>query len=486
MEKFKSGFESLRKYECPEWYANAKFGIWSHWGPQSVPMYGDWYARKMYIEDSDAYLYHIRHYGHPSKFGYKDLCKLWKAENFCPEDLMKLYVEAGAKYFVAQATHHDNFFNFDSEVNRFNSVKVGPGKDICGMWKAAADKCGIPFGVTEHLSASYCWFAPNKGADSYGKYAGVPYDGNDPDYRDFYYDNADSYIKGAGPYELKQWYTHNKAFRNYWYLAMSEVIEKYQPDLLYSDGPLPFGNYGDNKPGDDDFQLGLDIVAKLYNASIEKYGENRAVYNQKDRRPEVYEIGILDIEKSQLEDIQPRVWQTDTCIGSWFYDVRETYKKPGHIIEMLVDIISKNGTMLLNILQKPDGSIDDQALYILEELKSWFKVCADGVYDTRPFRVFGEGDSRVIIDKFREDAVAWNSSDFRFTKKGNTLYAFMMRAPENRVAVVKSLLESEKVETVRLLGGGSLPFQQAFGTLTVKLPCKLPTKYTNCLAIQLK
>ena len=167
-KKFEASFESLRQYECPEWFQDAKFGIWSHWGPQSVPMYGDWYARNMYIEGSPQYKYHLRHYGHPSEFGYKDLVKLWKAEKFDAEALMELYYKAGARYFVGQAMHHDHFFNYDSDINRFCATKVGPMKDIIGEWKAAADKFGMPFGLTEHLGATFSWWRVNKGADAEG------------------------------------------------------------------------------------------------------------------------------------------------------------------------------------------------------------------------------------------------------------------------------------------------------------------------------
>ena len=171
-KNFEASFDSLRTYQCPDWFRNAKFGIWSHWGPQSVPMYGDWYARHMYVQGSDQYRYHVRHYGHPSTFGYKDICALWKAERFDPQALMSLYVKAGARYFVGQAMHHDNFFNYPSKLNRFNSMQVGPHKDICGMWKKAAEKHGLPFGLTEHLGASFFWWSTNKGADTWGPYKG--------------------------------------------------------------------------------------------------------------------------------------------------------------------------------------------------------------------------------------------------------------------------------------------------------------------------
>ena len=485
-KKFEASFESLREYQCPDWFRDAKFGIWSHWGPQSVPMYGDWYARNMYVQGSEQYLYHIRHYGHPSKFGYKDICALWKAEKFDPDALMDLYVKAGARYFVGQAMHHDHFFNYPSKLNRFNSMDVGPHKDICGLWKAAAEKHGLPFGLTEHLGASFSWWYTNKGHDTWGPYAGVPYDGNDPAYQDFYHANQEHVgVVKQGELDMPNWYTGNEKFREYWLAVMKELIDRYQPDLLYSDGGLPFALNLEADPSDPNYRLGLEAVSYLYNTSIAKYGENRAVYNQKDRRPEIYRIGVLDIEKSQLSDILPYPWQTDTCIGNWFYDVRQNFKRPGHIIEMLVDIISKNGTMLLNVLQRPDGSIDDEAVWILEELAKWFAVCSEGVYGTRPWRISSEGDTRTVIRGFTEEAADWTSSDYRFTKKGNTLYAFMMRAPENRTAVVKSLLPEERVVSVRLLGEGSVPFAQNFGTLTVKLPEKMPTEYTNCLAIEL-
>ncbi len=166
---FSPDWDSPGAFQCPDWFCDAKFGIWSHWGPQSVPMFGDWYARNMYIQGSPQYLYHLRHYGHPSRVGYKDICRLWKAEAFDPDELMVLYRRAGARYFVGQAMHHDHFFNFPSRLNRFNSVQVGPGKDICGLWKAASDRQGMPFGLTEHMGASFSWWRVNKWSDTHGQ-----------------------------------------------------------------------------------------------------------------------------------------------------------------------------------------------------------------------------------------------------------------------------------------------------------------------------
>lgn len=485
-QHFEPTFESLRGYAAPQWFRDAKFGVWSHWGPQSVPMFGDWYARNMYIEGTPQYEYHLRHYGHPSKFGYKDLCALWKAEKFDPEGLMDKYYKAGARYFMSQGTHHDHFFNYASDVNRMNSANVGPKKDILALWKQAADRRGMPFGISEHLGASFSWWRVNKGCDKYGKYAGVPYDGNDPAYRDFYYDNFEHGTDK--PEEAAPWYTSNPAFRAYWLRAVNEMIDRFTPDLLYTDGSLPFGNewWGEhaNDPiRDEDYAQGLSAVANLYNASMDKHGENRAVYLQKDRRPEIFSVGVLDIEKSQLPGIMPAPWHTDTCIGNWFYDVRHPYKRPEQIIEMLADIISKNGVMLLNVLQRPDGTIDEDAAFILDKLGEWFAVCGEAVYGTRPWRTFGEGDTRVKIEGFREDKTDWTRSDFRFTQKDGAVYTFMMGAVGGEPAVLRSFAD-KPVQSVQLLGCGDVPFAQSFGVLTVSLPDRLPCACANVLKIR--
>lgn len=475
---FQPTFESLRNFECPAWFRDAKLGIWSHWGAQSVPMYGDWYARNMYIEGSAQYRYHVRHFGHPSEFGYKDLVQRWKAEHFNPEELMNLYVAAGAKYFVAQAMHHDYFFNYDSRVHRWNSVQMGPRKNIVGLWQQAAKNHGLPFGLTEHLGNSFAWNAVNKGADREGPYAGIPYDGSDPQYEDLYLPNREHYRQG-GAWDV--WYSQNAWWHQRWFDIMKDLIDQHQPDLLYSDGALPFGE----KPGDS-HQAGLHIVAHLYNRSAARNdGVNHAVYTQKDRNRDVYSIGILDIERSQEPDINMEPWQTDTCPGDWFYDVRSVYKKPAHIIEILVDIVSKNGNLLLNVPQKPDGTIDAECRFLLQELAGWNKVCREGIFGTRPFQVFGEGPSSVIIDGFKEDRVTWSSSDFRFTQKGRTVYAFQMKWPENNTAVIESLAGAGRIKAVRLLGACEVAFEQPFGTLVVQLPDSKPTAYVNCLAIEL-
>ena len=468
---FEPTWESLRQYRCPEWFRDAKLGIWSHWGPQSVPMYGDWYAQHMYVEGSDQYRYHLRKYGHPSQFGYKDVIALWKAERFDPEALMRLYVDAGARYFVAQAAHHDNFHNWPSQHHRWNAVAIGPGKDIVGLWRDAARQHGLRFGLSEHMGASFSWSVANKGADVAGPWAGVPYDGHDPRFEDLYLPN-----RGAKGWQ-EEWYTSNSWWHERWFTYAKELVDVYQPDLLYSDGGVPFG------------EIGLHLIAHLYNISARLHaGHNEAVYTQKDRDPQVFAVGVLDIERSQLPEATPHVWQTDTCVGGWFYDYRATYKTPKQVAEILVDVVSKNGNLLLNIPQRPDGTIDDECRYILDRMAAWIAVNGDGIYGTRPWIHAAEGPSQVVIDRFREDPVQWTIEDFRFTTKGKTVYAFQMKWPEGGKTVIRSLAlgRTERVSSVTLLGHGDpLPFEQSGRGLAIDLPEEKPCEYVQCFGIEL-
>jgi alpha-L-fucosidase len=474
---FEPSIESLSGFQVPDWFRDAKLGIWAHWGPQSVPRFGDWYARHMYREGSDQYLYHLRTYGHPSRFGYKDLVKLWQAERFDPEELMDRYVAAGAKYFVAQAVHHDNFLNYDSALHRWNSAQVGPGRDIVAAWRDAAVARGLRFGLSEHLGASFSWFATNKGADENGPYKGVPYDGSDPSYEDLYLPNQEHHSKKLQPIQ-DPWYTTNPWWHRRWLDLVTEMIHTFQPDLLYSDGPLPFDS--------DEHAAGAQAVAHLYNTSAARHdGGNQAVYTQKTRDERLVQIGVFDVERSQEPDIRPRPWQTDTCVGGWFYDVRARYKTAGHVLEILVDVVAKNGNLLLNILQQPDGSIDDECRFLLEQMGRWIAVCGEGIFGTRPFRVFGEGPSHVVIDHFREDQVQWSSEDIRFTQRGDVVYAFLMRWPTDRSALIRTFTSFDRARSVRLLGHGDVRWEHSMDGLRVDLPEVGPAGELNCLAIQL-
>jgi alpha-L-fucosidase len=494
---FQGNFESLRTFQCPDWFKDAKFGIWAAWGPQSVPMYGDWYARNMYVEGSDQYNYHCRKYGHPSEFGYKDIISQWKAEKFDPEGLMKLFVEAGAQYFAVQAMHHDNFDNFDSKYQpRFNSVVMGPKRDIVGEWQVVAKKYGLPFGISEHLAASYGWFASSKGCDVKGKYKGVPYDGNDPEYGDLYYEGNNGYdIWRDG------WITKNEEFHKHWFLRIKDLIDKYKPDMLYSDSALPFEQYKTfneitvnfeqdqaSKGSLEVFKYGLDIVAHLYNTSAaNNNGKNKAVYTQKLKNPDVFSIGVLDIERSQENKITENYWQTDTSVGDWFYNVRDKYKPWNVIMETLIDVASKNGNLLLDVTQKPDGTLDFECEYILKKLGQWMSINSEGIFGTRHWRKCSEGVSGYKkAGVFEENAVDWKPGDVRFTYKDNTVYGFLMRWPGN-MAIIRSLPSTkENVSSVTLLGYGNVEFKQNGAGLIVSLPDKEPSEFVSCIKISLK
>lgn len=465
---FEGTVESLKHYQCPDWFRDAKFGIWSHWGPQSVPMFGDWYARHMYVEGSDQYRYHCRKYGHPSKFGYKDIVKLWKAEKFNPAELMDLYVEAGARYFVGQAMHHDNFDNFDSKHNEWNSTKIGPMMDICAMWKKEAKRHGLPFGLTEHLGASYTWFVTCKGSDKKGMYAGVPYDGCDPAYESLYRDN-DS--------ESSPWYTVNEKYHKDWLNRITDVIDKFEPELLYTDGEVPFGDYG------------LAMVAHLYNTSIKANGFNNAVYNFKqhdknNHTPNITKIGVLDFERGVSDIPLAEPWQDDTSMGDWFYNVKDVYKTAENVVDTLVDIVSKNGNLLMNVTQKPDGTIDDESRYALKKIGAWIKDNGTGIYGTRPYRIATEGRTALASGSFQESSADWKSDDFRFTRTENSIYAFQMRTDINQIATIKSLgkLYEKEIDKVSVYNI-NVPFVQKDGALIVNMPKNLHEGMPVCIKI---
>src|SRR6185437_5082214 len=287
---------SLKNYEVPDWFRDAKFGMWAHWGPQSAIEDGDWYARNMYVQGSPQYNYHCQRYGHPSKFGYKDTIPLWKAEKFDPAALIKLYKKTGAKYFMSMGVHHDNFDLWNSRYQRWNSANVGPKIDIVAKWRDAARAEGLRFGVSSHLWITYKWFSTSHGSDSTGPLAGVPYDGANPAGYDLYVDSDQVWPVGPPWNEssIPVWW------KQQWFKRIKDLVDHCEPDFLYSDGALPFEYYGYN------------LVAHLYNVSARKHGgKTEAVYFSK--RPEDAEQGICvaDHERSVIDTISPHPWQTD-------------------------------------------------------------------------------------------------------------------------------------------------------------------------------
>ncbi len=459
--------ESLKRYAYPEWFRDAKLGIWSHWGPQAVPMAGDWYAKHMYVQGHRQYQDHLEKYGHPSKHGYKEIIALWKAEKWDPDRLMAMYRKAGAKYFVSMGSHHDNFYLWNSKLHRWNSVNMGPKRDVVGDWQKAAKSQGLRFGVSEHLGASFTWFQPSHGSDKTGALAGVAYDGADPALWDLYHFPA-----RAGD---TAWYSNDPRWHQQWYDRIRELVDNYQPDLLYTDGGVPFGN-----------DVGRSMIAHLYNASAARNGgKTDVVYTCKQQSNGMW---VEDLERGVMPGIRPHPWQTDTSIGDWYYNKNWRYRGTDWVIHMLVDIVSKNGNLLINVVQRPDGSLDPEAEKTLQEMAEWIAINGEGIYGTRPWLVHGEGKVRAKGGHFNED-YRYTANDIRFTMKGaDTLYAFVMGWPAEKKTVIRSLAKFEgvtgRITRVTLLGhAAELKFTHDAQGLAIELPEKQPSQYAVALKI---
>ncbi len=467
--KFLPTDESLSTYKYPQWFRDAKFGIWAHWGPQAVPRQGDWYARKMYLKnpknswERGIYDYHLKNYGHPSVFGYKDIIPLWKAERWNPEELMKLYKKIGAKYFVSMATHHDNFFLWNSKLHRWNSVNMGPKKDVVGLWQHAAKNQGLYFGLSEHLAASYLWYQPAFSADSIGEKAGVPYDTNNPDYQDLYHPKAAPDDNG--------WMTKNPVWQREWFDRIKEVVDLYKPDLLYSDCPLPFHN-----------NVGRSLIAHFYNNNMNANSGNlTAVYNCKEASNNRF---VQDVERGVMDSISKFPWQTDTSIGDWFYKTGQKYSTSTQVIQMLIDIVSKNGNLLLNVVQTPEGDLEPDVLNILDGIGSWIKINGEGIYASRPWKIYGEGPSTIEQQEKGsfgglKDTRAYREGDVRYTTKDGDVYAFYMVNPTSKMRLtslgLNTLSGNQRILSVSILGSKEkLRWEQNNDALTIEKPTSLP------------
>jgi alpha-L-fucosidase len=509
---FQPTWESLtQNYRYPEWYRDAKFGIWAHWTAQCVPEQGDWYARRMYIQGDKDYDYHVKTYGHPSKFGFMEIDNLWKADQWEPEKLMDLYQRAGAKYFFALATHHDNFDAYDSTYHDWNSVNVGPKRDIVGTWAKVARDRGLRFGLSNHSSWAARWLQPAYGYDGEGPLAGVRYDAatlTKADGKGKWWEGLDPQDLYTGPSvvmpdgltsaaAVRDWITKNTSlaknnplpaarFCENWFLRCQDSVDKYQPDVLYFDtNELPLE------------QVGLDVVAHYYNANAARNGGKvDCVVNGKHILPSHVGSFVEDIERNVAAHIRPDVWQTDTCIGDWHYsrELAENngYKTVEEIAHTLVDVVSKNGNLMLNIPLRGDGSIDQHEHAFLEGLAAWMAINGEGIFASRPWKISGEGSPTTAVRPRRGGSIVPNTAkDMRFTTKGDTLYVYVLAKPTEPKLLIKSLatgspqIGSRKVVEVSLLGGGArLDWSQTPEGLAVGLPEKTPGEHTVALRVR--
>jgi alpha-L-fucosidase len=477
---FQGTRDSLRKWQVPDWYRDAKFGIWAHWGPQSGVEDGDWYARNMYLQGNKQYEYHVKTYGHPTRVGYKDVIPSWKADKFDPDHLLGLYKKAGAKYFCSMAVHHDNFDLWNSTHQpRWNAVAMGPRRDIVGAFKLAAEKHGLRFAVSEHLAPSYHWFSSSHTSDQSGPLAGVPYDGANPAFADLYHTLPVDYPYGLAINDRQA----PEAWKIHYFKRIKDLIDRYQPDLMYTDGDIFFEKYG------------LALVANLYNISASLHG-NRCEAVAFSKLDTDCEVGtcVLDWERGVAGGISPNPWQTDTCIGEWHYNRQATYKSPKYVIDLLVDIVSRNGNLLLNFPLPNSGELDYEERFILEEITTWMMVNSEGIYGTRPWKIFGDGP--VATAPLSGQGTRFNEAgrkeltaeEVRFTTTGETLYAFVMGWPEKltliRPLATTSALLPPKISHVELLGyADKVTWTQDEQGLTVVMPKQKPCNYAITLKI---
>ncbi len=495
---FQPTWESLRAgYKPPDWFRDAKFGIWAHWSAQCVPEQGDWYARQMYIQGHPQNVFHNKTYGHPSKVGFKDIDTRWKVDGWKPAEMMDLYQKAGAQYFMALANHHDNLDCYASKYNAWNTTRVGPMRDIVGTWRGLARERGMRFAVSNHSAHAWHWLQTAYGYDPEGPMAGVRYDaatvtaaqGKGTPWEGL--DPQDLYVGSSLPLpvgiktmaEAKKWHEDNDRtwfetppplhpdFANRWFLRCQDLIDAYDPDMVYfDDNELPL------------LQAGLDIAAHFYNQSLKRRGKLDVVMTAKTILPEHKGAVVLDYERGKSDRILDEPWQIDTCIGDWHYKrsiyEKHQYKTPKTVVHILVDSVSKNGNLCLNIPVRGNGEIDSDEVAVVEGIGVWMKANSEGIYGSRPFAVYGEGPKDAIQGgNFNEDkGRPYTAMDIRYTTKGGKLYAYALGQPEDgklRLTVLgkNGTTPVKSVARVELLGAsGPLVFEQTPDALVVTLP----------------
>lgn len=446
---YQANWESLKKYTVPDWYRDAKFGIFIHWGVYSVPSFGsEWYAREMYLKDSKDYKHHINTFGLQNKFGYKDFIPDLRAEKFNADEWLDIIQKSGAKYVVPVAEHHDGFAMYGTALSKWNAVEMGPHKDIIGEIAAAAKRKGMIFGLSSHRIEHWWFMNGGRKMDS---------DVNDPEYADFY-----------GPAREEN-ETMSPEFMNDWLLRNTELVDKYQPQLFWFDWWI-------EQPALDPYRK--SFAAYYYNKGL--HWKKGVVLNYKNNAfPEG--TAVLDLERGKLTSIRDMPWQTDDAIGfkSWSYIPDEKYKSPKYLINNLIDIVSKNGNLLLNIGPKPDGTIPVEQQQILLTIGKWLSINGEAIYGTRPWKIYGEGPTHVKGGSFSDDKEKpFTSQDIRFVRKGNILYALQLDVPKTDTLIKNLSLKAGRVTHVSLVGShNKVNWSQTKEGLMIKPLNQYPTEY---------
>ncbi len=468
--KYEPTWASLSHYQVPDWYLDAKFGIFIHWGAYAVPAFGnEWYPRNMYLQGSPEFEHHVKTHGPQSQFGYKDFIPMFKAENYNPDAWAELFKKAGARYVVPVAEHHDGFAMYDCSFSEWCAAKMGPQRDVTGELADAVREQGLVFGLSSHR-AEHWWFLDG----------GTKFDSDvqDPRYAGLYGPAIPSSpAKGSADWQSKDWHPRpNAKFLDDWLARCCELVDKYRPQVVWFDWwieQIVFEPYLQK------------FAAYYYNRGLE-WGQGVAINYKKQAFPEG--TAVYDIERGQLAEINPLFWQTDTSVSvnSWGYVEPQTYKTAGSIVGDLVDIVSKNGCLLLNVGPRPDGTIPEPEQELLLEIGRWLDVNGEAIYGSRPWKVFGEGPTEINAGYFTDtQRAAFTSQDIRFTTEGDALYALCLAWPDSGEVVINSLGASAPVNISLLGSPETLSWSRSEEGLKIDVPERKPCDHAYAFKILL-
>lgn len=477
---YEANWESIKKhYKDPEWFNKKKFGIFIHWGAYSVPAFGsEWYPRNMYMDSavftaqlkhqkigpSKEYLHHKKNYGDHKNFGYKDFIPMFKAEKFDPVSWISLFKKAGAKYVVPVADHHDGFAMYKSNTTRWNSYDMGPKRDVLGELMKEGRAQGLIMGASSHFAFNWSFYNKKDHFDT-----------TDPAFADLY---------SAKGKDLRE--PVSEAFKERWWLRTKDLIDNYQPDILWFDFMLDRPDFVDYRP---------KLAAYYYNKGI-AWGKE-VVLQDKNFDHDAFPEGtvIYDLERGKLPGIRELPWQTDTSIGknSWSHVTNWKSKTANQLVDDLVDIVSKNGNLLLNVGPKADGTIPEDQEKILLQIGDWLAVNGEAIYETKYWKTFGEGPTEVKKGHHSEGKNQdLSSKDIRFTVKNNNLYAIVLDWPEDGKVNITTLSKDAehakglKISNVKVLGSSEkIEWSQTDDGLRVTMPNKKPCDFAYVIALSI-
>ncbi len=467
---FAAEWASLEKFQVPQWYLDGKFGIFIHWGVYSVPGFGnEWYPRNMYRPEDRTFRHHVETFGPPWSFGYKDFIPMFRAERFDARAWARLFKAAGARYVVPVAEHHDGFPMYDCSFTDWCAAKMGPKRDVVGELAEALRAEGLVLGVSSHRVENWWYYGAGMKLDS---------DVRDRRFAGLYGPAADREASEQGETPP------TKEFLDDWLARTAELVDKYQPQLVWFDWWIA------QPPVHGHLQR---FAAYYYNRGAE-WRKGVAINYKKhggDSFPDT--AGVLDVERGQLSKLRPLYWQNDTSVSknSWGYVANQQYKDTDSIVDDLVDIVSKNGSLLLNIGPRPDGTIAEPEEKMLREIGAWLAVNGEAIYGTRPFAVFGEGPTEVAEGPFSDTKrKPFTAQDVRFTTRDDLLYAIVLAWPADGKLTIASLGRGQsslagEIKGVELVGSkAAVKWARDAAGLHAQLPGAAPSPYAFALRIK--